>query len=278
MLDASKAFDRVNLITLFKKLYMKGLCPMYLRFLMILYRDQTMRVRWNGSISEQFSVSNGVKQGGVLSPLLFSLYLDELLVKLRELGLGCHMNGIFTGAFIYADDITLLAPSRYSLISMLNLCKEYALSHDIIFNPAKTKCMYFSRGTQLLVHPPIYFMNSRIDFVKTCILLGITINNYFTDSNVTIAVQKFNRKSNELRFDFNLLPSKIKSRLLSTFCLDVYGSQLWNFGSKMVDPFYVAWRKMVRLIWGLPYTTHCNLLPYINDSIPINVALEQKEP
>ena len=44
----------------------------------------------------------------------------------------------------------------------------------------------------------------------------------------------------------------------------------------MVDPFYVAWRKMVRLIWGLPYTTHCNLLPYINDSLPINVALEKR--
>ena len=73
MLDASKAFDIVNLIVLFKKLYAKGLSPSYLRFLMVLYKEQNMRVRWNSTFSELFSVSNGVKQGvlTVLSPIPF---------------------------------------------------------------------------------------------------------------------------------------------------------------------------------------------------------------
>ena len=78
-----------------------------------------------------FQLTFFCKQGGVLSPILFSLYLDKLLVQLRELGIGCHMNGLFTGAFIYADDITIIAPSCYALNSMLNVCEEYALSHDI---------------------------------------------------------------------------------------------------------------------------------------------------
>ena len=78
---------------------------------MVLYKEQNMRVRWNSTFSELFSVSNGVKQGGVLSPILISLYLDKLLVELRKPGIGCHMNGLFTGAFIYADDITIIAPS-----------------------------------------------------------------------------------------------------------------------------------------------------------------------
>ena len=76
---------------------------------MVLYEEQHMRVRWNSTFSELFSVSNGVKQGGVLSPILFS-YLDKLLVVLRELGIGYHINGLFTGAFIYADYITSIAP------------------------------------------------------------------------------------------------------------------------------------------------------------------------
>ena len=79
-----------------------------------------------------------------------------------------------------------------------------------------------------------------------------------------------------MRFDFKLFPSKIKSRLFTTFCLDAYGCQLWYFDSKMVEPFYVAWRKMVRLIWQLPNTTHCNLLHTINDSLPIDVSLEKR--
>ena len=113
MLDASKAFDRVNLFVLFLKLYAKGLTPSYVRF-------------FNGFIQRtKYSVSNGVKQGGVLSPIIFSLYLDKLLVELRELGIGCHMNGLFTGAFSYADDITSIGPSCYALNSMLNVCEEY---------------------------------------------------------------------------------------------------------------------------------------------------------
>ena len=113
-----------------------GIMSDFSGFLMVLYKGQNMRVRWNSTFSDFFSVSNGVKRGGVLSPILFSLYLDTLL-----LGIGCHMNGLYTGAFIYAHDITSMAPSCYALNSILNVCEEYALSHDILFNSLKTKYM-----------------------------------------------------------------------------------------------------------------------------------------
>ena len=58
-----------------------------------------------------FNVRNGVKQGGVLSPLLFAIYTDSLLKRLEDSGVGCHMGGHFTGTLAYADDITLLSPS-----------------------------------------------------------------------------------------------------------------------------------------------------------------------
>ena len=56
----------------------------------------------------------------------------------------------------------------------------------------------------------------------------------FADKNAFHTVHKFNRKCNELRYDFKLklfklLPSDVKSQLFSSFCLDAYGSQLWNF-------------------------------------------------
>ena len=116
MLDASKAFDRVNLLTHFKTLYSMGMCPIYLRLLMKIYEEQQMRIRWNNFVSDYFTISNGVKQGGVLSPVLFSIYLDQLIVQLRLLGMGCYIKGLFTGVFIYAGDITLLAPSRASMV------------------------------------------------------------------------------------------------------------------------------------------------------------------
>ena len=81
------------------------------------------------TLSRTFSVINGVKQCGVLSPLLFTVYLDQLI-----LGIGFHLNGMFVGAFIYAHDVTLLAPTSIALKAMLNTCSDFAASHNLLLN------------------------------------------------------------------------------------------------------------------------------------------------
>ena len=100
----------------------------------------------NGECSSTFSVDNGVKQGGVLSPVLFTVYLEGLIDELRRKRLDCHFNGHFNGnfvgCFIYADDITLLAPSREALNNMLDVCREYAEAHNILLNASKAKYIY----------------------------------------------------------------------------------------------------------------------------------------
>ena len=116
-----------------------------------------------------FKISNSVKQGGVLLPILFSLYLDQLISRLRHIGMGCHMNGLFTGVFIYADDITLLAPSRASLALMLEQCESFSRTHDILFNASKTKYMAFERREIVHVNvAPLYFAGSPINCVPEC--------------------------------------------------------------------------------------------------------------
>ena len=75
---------------LFSELSTRGLHPAIVRFLILWYKQQEMSVRWNGICSAGFGVSNGVRQGGVLSPVLFSVYMDGLLYKLKESGVGCY--------------------------------------------------------------------------------------------------------------------------------------------------------------------------------------------
>ena len=88
-LDASKAFDRVNHWALFSKLIDRKV-PLYLvRFLFFWYKNQRMCVRWGAILSPYFSVTNGVRQGSLLSPYLFNLYIDDLSVRLNNAKVGC---------------------------------------------------------------------------------------------------------------------------------------------------------------------------------------------
>ena len=161
MLDASKTFDRVNHLSLFTKLKLRNMCPTILKFLMCTYQRQSVMVNWNGERSSIFSVGNGVKQGGVLSPVLFTVYLDGLINQLKKKGLGCHFNVHFVGCFIYADDITLLAPSRDALNNMLDVCRVFAEAYDILLNATKTKSMFFDRTYSTLFDKDIQFMPYR---------------------------------------------------------------------------------------------------------------------
>ena len=77
-MDASKAFDRVNHLTLFKKLIDRGTPLIFVRIIMQWYVTQKACVRWGSAVSDNFFVSNGVRQGGILSPLLFNVYMDCL--------------------------------------------------------------------------------------------------------------------------------------------------------------------------------------------------------
>ena len=136
-LDASKAFDRVSHLTLFSKLLEKNLPPTIIRLLFSWYRDQNSSVLWNKTLSENFSVSNGVRQGGVLSPILFIVYIDELLTRIESQTVGCYWSHYFVGALGYADDIVLLALSASALRMMLNTCCKFANDYKLLFNSGK---------------------------------------------------------------------------------------------------------------------------------------------
>ena len=72
-LDASKAFDRLNYWLLFDKLIKKHVPLFTIKLLLFWYTHQKMCVRWGNSISPDFFVGNGVKQGGIISSILFNI-------------------------------------------------------------------------------------------------------------------------------------------------------------------------------------------------------------
>ena len=93
-LDASKAFDRVSFTVLFNILEKRGVPNYIIRLLSFWYSSQEVQAQWGNDFSDMFKVSNGVKQGGILSPYLFNVYIDELSDRLNKINVGCYHGGL----------------------------------------------------------------------------------------------------------------------------------------------------------------------------------------
>ena len=135
--------------------------------------------------------------------------------------------------------------------------------------------LYFNdAGSQL--QNTAKFMGRPIEYVDCTDLLGVSVTSRINERNVNSSVQKVYCRVNSVLYDFKDIPCDVKAKLLDSYCLDVYGSQLWNYSKHDVDMFFTAWRKSIRRLWKIPNTTNCNLLSSIKSSVPIVINLERK--
>ena len=148
-MNASKAFARVNHWTLFKKLIDRGTPLIFVRIIMQWYPTQKACVRWGSVVSDNFFITNGVRQGGILSPLFFNIYMDWLSEYLCNTQIGYNVGGVMINHLMYADvrpSDVCGCPSVKGLQRLLDIRDVYGQNHDILFNHDKTVCMYMPSG------------------------------------------------------------------------------------------------------------------------------------
>ena len=142
----------------------------------------------------------GVRQGGVLSPLLFDVYVNELSELLNKSGIGGNLGGTLINHMLYADDICIVSLSSSGLQHLLNICSDYCERHNLTFNAKKSICMYFS--TSINKHcglPVIYLSNCECQFVNEVKYLGAMIHSSMkTTIDVTRQTKKFYMQANLL--------------------------------------------------------------------------------
>src|SRR5207244_8384946 len=98
------------------------------------YSKLSVVVRWCGYDSSPMTVPSGVRQGGILSPLLFNLYVNCILTNLRRMDKGCHIRNLFLGCMMYADDLLLISASVIDLQRMLDMCGAIGVELGINLN------------------------------------------------------------------------------------------------------------------------------------------------
>ena len=127
-------------------------------------------VRWNNTMSTGVNVSNGVRQGGILSPYLFCIYVDELSKMLNNVHVGCFVGTMLVNHLMYADDLVLLSPSAAGLSILLSICSTYGIEYDVMYNSTKSNVLIFRSKLLKNVHLPEFEINNTaIDRVSICI-------------------------------------------------------------------------------------------------------------
>lgn len=265
--DATKAFDRVQYDKLFCLLIDRGMPPIIIRSILDIYIRQNLRTHWRGYVSDNFSTTNGIRQGGVISPVLFCVYIDELLTRLEKKGAGCWVGSKFYGAIGYADDLSLLAPTVSSLKSMLRVCEEFSREYNVQYNSDKTVCMQFTRK-QLVCDYDVQLNGQNLSWVKYVKHLG----NYL-DCDMSEKTE-IRMKRSDLVYRVNHTIATLGKcnretivEIFNTKCCHFYGAQAWNLSDKSITQFQTMWNRCARRILDIPYTTHCIILPGLVDRL-----------
>ena len=225
-LDASKAFDRVEYFKLFDLLIERGCNIFYVRLLLNMYINQRIRVRFNSCLSQLFGVKNGVKQGGIVSPTLFTCYVDGLIQSLRSSGLGCTVGNTYVGCVSYADDIMLLAPNLCAIQGMIALCEKYADEHSIKFNGNKSKLIVFN--SKHTVKPNVKVKGESVDVVDSLKYLGHFLYSDRSNSMSDYVRKDFTKKANACIADFNNISSQVLHELKETVAMGAYSFATTN--------------------------------------------------
>ena len=218
-LDASKAFDRLVHAGLFTKLLHRQVPLVFLNLIIMWYSDLRCRVRWGDTLSDWFAISAGVRQGGVLSPDFYCIYVDEIVEILKNMGIGCYLRNAFLSILLYADDMALIAPSLKGLQKLLLATESYCKQWDVMLNPKKTKNMSFGKKHEL---PNLTLDGMSIEWVDNWSYLGVTLqSDKQFNCNINDKIKSFYRAANAiLRID-GRSDEMVMLQLLETQCVSI---------------------------------------------------------
>ena len=172
--DFSKAFDTIPRDILFKKLYNYGIRGKFFNIIKDIYKNDKSCIKIGNQCTEPFHINQGVRQGCVLSPLLFNIFIADLVQKLDMVNGKVKVNNKEISSIFWADDIVMLSENENGLRAMIKVLEEYAIENKLEINSDKTKIMIFNKTGRLMNR--IYYINGiQLDCVRSYKYLGFLL-------------------------------------------------------------------------------------------------------
>jgi hypothetical protein len=177
-IDAKKAFDSVNRSCLWYKIIRAGVNGKILSAMQSLYDNVQCAIRINGVLSSWFSVNNGVKQGCLLSPTLFAVYVNDLAKMINELNCGIVMGDSEISILLFADDIAFVSDSEIGMQQMLNCLHQWCMKWRLVLNMDKTKVVHYRNSNCQMSEYVFKFGDSIIEYADKYKYLGLWLEQH----------------------------------------------------------------------------------------------------
>ncbi|MES9881493.1 MAG: reverse transcriptase family protein [Sedimenticola sp.] len=285
-LDVRKAFDCVWHSGLFVKLFQYGIKRYELKSMMDLYDGMFSCVRNRGYESEWLHVLQGTRQGGVCSPFLYLVFIDELICKLETSGYGFNIHDINISCPTVADDMMLMSLSKIGLQRMMDICYKYSCNWRYDYNASKSaivvynesKCEYRRSNRNWILGDEI------VPDKEEYLHLGIVCDKYLSD---TENVKQCNTK---LRGTFlslsnsglgsNDLHPLTSKKLYNTVVLTkaVYGCEMWNsLSSQQVSVIERGHRFCVKVMQNIPLGTRTDIALSVIGQNPLQSEIDRRK-
>lgn len=258
LIDYQKAFDRVKHDKMIDILKNTGIDSKDLKIITNLYWNQTAVLKIEGEHTDEVKILRGVRQGCILSPILFNLYSEHIFREaLDNMDEGIPINGIRLNNIRYADDTIMFADTIEGLQKLMNKITEVSSSYGLDINANKTKVIIITKE-QISSNAQIIVNQVRIERVTQCQYLGTCINESWDNSQevkcrIAIARNVFNNMSSV--FKSHNLTLDTKTRLLKCYVFSVllYGVEAWTLTeatTKKLRAFELwLYRRMLRISW-----------------------------
>ena len=259
--DFRKAFDCIPRKKLFEKIKQAGIDGNFYSILHSMYLNDYSAVKQDGLCTETFKCHSGVKQGCMLSPTLFNLFLSDLPQVLNNSATAEPMKVSNTNFnnLLYADDLVLLAKTASDLQSLLSNLEAYCTYNTLAVNIEKTKVLVFNNNGKRMNNYSFHYNNSKIENVSMYKYLGLTFSAY---GNFRVAKQELRKMALKALFQlkakmgaFFRTSPRITIKLFDSLVKPIllYGSEVWGIDNKLTDinePIESVHTKFCKLLLG----------------------------
>lgn len=256
-IDFEKAFDRVQHDKMIEILKSTGIDDKDLRFVANLYWQQNATVKVNNKMTENIEIHRGVRQGCILSPMIFNIYsekiFDEALTGSKE---GIKVNGVLINNLRYADDTVIIADSREDLQILINKVTEACNKYGLNLNIKKTKYMSVSKSS---IDDRTCKVNGvPLERAHSITYLGCTLDeDWDHTTEVKCRIEKARAAYTRLKkvLSSHDIHMGIRTRMVRCYVFSVllYGVEAWTLTEnllKRLEAFEMwVYRRMLRISW-----------------------------